>query len=75
MSREREIVGMLIEIKEDISQIKQQLSDYPEVKKRVEKHTIEIAKAKNSLSLIRWLAGAILITVPATVAAVVRAWR
>lgn len=72
MSRDREILQHLVDIKEDVASLKATLVDYPEVKQMVQKNTVEITKTRTQIKTVKWLAGLLLVTIPSTVAAWIR---
>lgn len=71
MSREREILHHIMEMKEDVAHIKATLADYSEVKHKIERHEKELIKIK----LIRKIMMFILISIPTSVAAYVKIWK
>lgn len=72
MSEIDPVLKYLIEIKEDVAEIKSTLVDYPALKVEVAKQGREIVRAKASVSVIKWLAGLLLVTIPASVLAMIR---
>ena len=72
MSREREILSYLIEIKEDLATVKQQVSALPELRDQVRRSSMDIAEAKSSVSTLRWLFGMILLGAPTSIYAFLR---
>lgn len=71
-----EVKDMLLEIRERVIRIETKfeshLESMPELKAQVAKHDREILKAKTSVNVMRWFAGIVFITIPATVYAVFR---
>lgn len=75
MSRDREIISLLSEVHERVVRIETKMENLPEMQIQLKKHSDEILKFKTTMKILKWLGGLCLITVPATVAAVVRAFK
>ena len=75
----REIIDHLMEIKERMVKVETMLKGHVELSAKrdatVDQHDRDITKAKASIKTLRWVFGILLITVPATVAALARIWK
>lgn len=64
-----QVIGHLIDIKQRLSVIETKVDAHVELKEQVDSHALEIAEAKASLRTVKWIAGFLLVSVPASLAA------
>lgn len=67
-----QVIEHLMEIKERLATIEAKVDTHSDLKEQVDKNTEDIIKAKASLKTIKWVSGLVLVSIPASLAAVTR---
>lgn len=70
-----EMHEMLVDIRDRVIRIETKMETLPELQDEVKKHGEEILKAKVSMKVLRWISGVLLISVPATLMALMKIFR
>lgn len=70
-----ELLEMMSDVRDRVIRIETQMEILPGLQAEVKQHEKEIIKAKASVNILRWLAGVFLISVPASVYAIVRVFK
>lgn len=70
-----ELLEMTTEIRDRLIRMETKMEDLPQIRASIQRHEVEIAKAKASVKSIKWFAGIIFITIPAGIAAVVKVFK
>lgn len=63
---------IMMDVRDRVISIETRMERLPKLEEKVEKHDKEIIKAKASVNVLRWLAGLVFVTIPASVYAMVR---
>ncbi len=65
-----EMKEIMLDMRDRLIRIETKIEVIPEIQYEQKKHGQEILKARTSVKVLRWLFGVLLITVPATAAAI-----
>ncbi len=65
-----ELHDLMLDVRDRVIRIEERISIIPEMQKEQDKHGEEILKAKTSVKVLRWFTGILMVTVPATAAAI-----
>lgn len=66
---------VIFDMRDRLVRIETRMEVLPEIQEEQKRHAQEILKAKTSVKVVRWLLGAIFLSVPAAVAAAVRIFK
>lgn len=66
-------MDLMQDVRERVIKIETRMESLPELHEDVKRHEIEIVKTKAQMKSIKWLASLILISIPASAAALIKA--
>jgi hypothetical protein len=70
-----ELKDLMIDVRDRVIRIETRIENLPELEREIKKHGEEILKAQVSMKVLRWFSGVLLISVPATVMALVKIFK
>ncbi len=71
----QDLFELMSDVRDRVIRIETQMETLPAIKEKVDQHEEEIIKARASVNVLRWVAGAILVSVPTSVYAVLRSLK
>lgn len=70
-----ELLELMSDVRDRVIRIETQMEILPGLQAEVKQHEKEIIKAKTSVNILKWIAGLVFVSVPASVFAVVRIFK
>lgn len=68
----QELLELMTDVRDRVIRIETRIEVLPEIQEDVKRHEVEIVKAKTSMKTIKWIASLLLVSIPASVAALLR---
>ena len=65
-----ELRDLLIDVRDRVIRIEERIAVIPDMKEKQDEHERELVQAKASVKVLRWIGGALLVSLPATAAAI-----